>query len=151
MPTDEAEEIIQPPVVARFAALKRLERVALVNEIAQLDRRAFRELLADFMHSEPTPEALQAFADRSPDRWMQAITQAAKLAGYPELDRAAPAAATVNINIAQASDADLVQLIAHTMAGLGVDDAAIGAALEALTNGRTIEGELVAESIESLV
>ena len=56
----------------------------LAEEIVQLSREPFRKLLAELLDARPDLESLQAFANKAPDRFWQAVTQAAKLSGYQE-------------------------------------------------------------------
>ena len=53
-------------------------------QINSLSREPFRELLAELLSCRPTVDALQTFANKSPDRYWQAVTQAGKLSGYQE-------------------------------------------------------------------
>ena len=52
--------------------------------IEQFDRTPFQELLAHLLSRWPEEEALQVFANKYPDRHMQAITMGARLVGYAE-------------------------------------------------------------------
>lgn len=51
-------------------------------ETDRLSRAPFVECLNDLLSAQPTLESLKAFADRSPDRWSQAVAIMARLAGY---------------------------------------------------------------------
>lgn len=55
---------------------------ALRAQIAQLSRDPFADVLAKLLGVKLSPEALQAFADKSPDRWAQAVSIIARPAGY---------------------------------------------------------------------
>ena len=57
---------------------------SLRAQITQLSRDPFRDVLAQLLGVKLTPEALDAFANKSPDRWAQAVVQFAKPAGYTE-------------------------------------------------------------------
>jgi len=52
------------------------------RQLAAFDRRPFRKVLADLIGATPTPAALAAFAARYPDKWAQAVTIFAGLAGF---------------------------------------------------------------------
>lgn len=54
----------------------------LQKHLDSLSRQPFRDALADLLHCKPTKEALQEFANKSPDRYWQAVTLAGKLSGY---------------------------------------------------------------------
>ncbi len=78
--------------------------------MAAYDREPFREILALFLSVAPTCEALQAFANKHPDRWVQALVMLARLCGYTEeLTTDAPIA----VHIAQLSDAELMARLAE--------------------------------------
>ena len=47
-------------------------------------RDPFQNELAKLLNNSPTPSAIQKFANKSPDRYWQSITQAARLAGFNE-------------------------------------------------------------------
>ncbi len=68
----------------RTDALPRLDGRAVAAHIDQLSREPFRELLKRLLEAEPSVEAVQAYAERHPDRWGQLVTMIGKLAGYHE-------------------------------------------------------------------
>lgn len=68
----------------RVTSLAFDDEAARQRMIAGLDRSIFRPKLAKLLGIEPTEEALQEFANKAPDRYWQAVTQAAKLAGFTE-------------------------------------------------------------------
>ena len=49
-----------------------------------LQTEPFREVLGMSLTAMPSQEAWKTFADKSPDRWAQAVTMLARLAGYKE-------------------------------------------------------------------
>ena len=107
----------------KLAAVRAVER-----ELGAFDRRPFREVLAELIQAKPTVEQIKAFAVRYPDKWAQAVTMFAGLAGYEK------GMVTLNVyNVAQLSDVALLQEIAkgeEGMAKLGLRRAPV-----------TIEGE----------
>jgi len=50
--------------------------------IKQLSIEPFQSLLAKLLRCEPTEVAIQAHANKYPDKHLQALTMAARLAGY---------------------------------------------------------------------
>src|SRR2546427_7006229 len=60
-------------------AIKSLEK-----ELVKTERAPFRRALQRVLGFRPTAEALQKFADKSPDKWAQAVTMLAGLAGGEE-------------------------------------------------------------------
>ena len=52
--------------------------------IEQFDRTPFQEALAAHLGCQPTPEALQAFANKYPDRYWQATVMLTRIVGYSE-------------------------------------------------------------------
>lgn len=90
-------------------------------------REPFIRALADFMECQPTMEAIMAFANKSPDRWAQAVTMLAKLAGYSEKIEIEE---NVNINVRTKSDAELIQEL-----GSMLDLKEVGSGVFALLGG----------------
>jgi hypothetical protein len=76
--TDEAEE---PKQLSRNKEYER-ELVHLNAEIQNLSQAPFRKVLAEMLGCKPTIEALQAFANKAPDRWAQSVAIMAKNSGY---------------------------------------------------------------------
>jgi hypothetical protein len=72
--------------------------------IMQMNREPFRAELAKVLGCSPTVEALQDFANKSPDRWAQALSILGKLAGYSEKHIHEH---NVNLNVKTMSDAAL--------------------------------------------
>jgi Arc/MetJ family transcription regulator len=54
----------------------------LVKELTKMERSPYRRALQRILGFRPTAEALQNFANKSPDKWAQAVTMLAGLAGY---------------------------------------------------------------------
>jgi hypothetical protein len=50
--------------------------------LGSMSRVPFRKVLAELVGAKPTPEAVRRFADKYPDRWAQAVSIMAGLAGY---------------------------------------------------------------------
>lgn len=69
--------MIQVPREVRERAVKAVEKA-----IGSFDRRPFQQVLATLIGAAPTMEALETFAARYPDKWAQAVTMFAGLAGY---------------------------------------------------------------------
>ena len=54
------------------------------TQLADLSREPFENELARFLRFAPSDEALQAHANKSPDRWCQAVTMLGKLSGVTD-------------------------------------------------------------------
>ena len=95
-------------------------------ELQNLSRGPFIVALGDFLGCQPTLESIQIAADKSPDRWVQAITMLAKLAGYHDK---LELSGSIGVEIAMLSDADLLTRLevvetelvdgTHTISSLG--------------------------------
>jgi len=95
--TNETQGIVAAALADTFRALTRYER------------RPFMQLLANLLDCKPTPEAIRAFAEKSPDRWAQAVSIMAGLAGF---DRGV--GPTINVyNVGAMSDVELVRRLAE--------------------------------------
>jgi len=76
--------------------------------IKQLSIEPFQSLLAKLLRCEPTEHAIQAHANKYPDKHLQALTMAARLAGY---HKDAPAVQNNMFVVIQGmSDSELRQL-----------------------------------------
>lgn len=94
------------PAEVQVAALEMVGR-----QLAAMSREPFRRLLAQLIGAAPTPEALRRFADKSPDRWAQALSILGGLAGYER------GVVEVNIfNIKGLSDSELMARLAEVEA-----------------------------------
>ena len=106
---------------------KRAERISseeLYEQIQALSPEPFRDLLTRVLNAEPSQKALQAFADKHPDRWGQLVAIVAKPAGYSDKDRPST---EVNIyaQINQMSDAEIMVYIENEMRKVGVNMSAL--------------------------
>lgn len=80
----------------------------LHRDVALMSREPFRALLAELIEAKPTKDNVRIFAEKYPDRWAQAVTQVAKLAGYSErIDVHASGLAGLVQELLGLSDADL--------------------------------------------
>lgn len=102
----------------RTDALPRLDGKAVAAHIDQLSREPFRDLLKRLLEAEPSVEAVQAYAERHPDRWDQLVTMIGKLAGYHE--RLEVANSHV-VALAQLSDSELMGRLGDSLEQLGID------------------------------
>jgi len=64
----------------RVAAADAIDLIA--QQLEALDRAPFRRMLAEVLGVKPTRAALAKFANKSPDRWAQALAILAQLSGY---------------------------------------------------------------------
>lgn len=72
-PDDPPEYAVPRQAIAEFKA-----------EIARLSPEPFQQLLAEFMGCRPEPENIKRFACMYPDKWVAALKNLARLAGYRE-------------------------------------------------------------------
>lgn len=70
----------------------------IAAELSELSRTPFVAELSDWLGTKPTRAALQKFANRFPDRWVNGISALAKLVGYADKSET-----THNINITLAA------------------------------------------------
>lgn len=63
--------------------------------LRQYDRTPFIELLAGWLECLPTEDAVKAFAEKSPDKYISALVQIARVGGYVDKMET-----NVNINVA---------------------------------------------------
>lgn len=87
---------------------------AIANKLLRLDRGPFRDMLVELMGCAPEPAAMREFADKHPDKWAQAVTMMAGLAGFEK-------GVVVNLgvlNVGGMTDAQLIE--EATRAGVAV-------------------------------
>lgn len=91
-------------------------KAEILDQLERLNRSPFRDILAEQLAAMPTAEQMRAYFAKYPDRAMQALTQAARLAGYSEKTEI-----TQNIYaiIAGASDAELMARLTKALETLG--------------------------------
>lgn len=82
---------------------------ATMRELASFSRVPFRKLLGELIGAAPTAEAIKAFAEKHPDRWAQAVTIFAGLAGFEK--------GLVSLNVYNVGAMSDVQLLAEIAAG----------------------------------
>ena len=68
---------------ARYVA-QRMTAAAIEEHFNNMRRDPFKLELIKLIQNSPTSKAIQAFANKAPDRYWQSVTQAAKLAGFSE-------------------------------------------------------------------
>lgn len=76
------EPALPLPQQSRYVALPRPSPQHLKQEVDRLERQPFARVLSNFLACEPNAKAIRLAAKRSPDRWVQSLTQLARLAGY---------------------------------------------------------------------
>lgn len=92
-----------------------------VEATSRLDRQPFREELANFLNASPTPDAIRRFAEKSPDRWANAISALARAAGYADNNIAIKAEQNIYLQIQGKSDAELMVWLENTFYALGLE------------------------------
>ena len=77
----------------------------------------FRDLLKRLLEAEPSVEAVQAYAERHPDRWGQLVTMIGKLAGYHER---LEVESSHSVALRQLSDSELMGRLQDGLEQLGL-------------------------------
>lgn len=90
----------------------------IAAHVANLSRAPFRDLLMRLLEAEPSVEAVQAYAERHPDRWGQLVTMVAKLAGYHER---LEVESSHSVALRQLSDSELMGRLGDSLERLGID------------------------------
>ncbi len=90
----------------------------IAAHVANLSRAPFRDLLMRLLEAEPSVEAVQAYAERHPDRWGQLVTMIAKLSGFNER---LEVETSHSVALAQLSDSELMGRLGDSLEQLGVD------------------------------
>lgn len=85
-------------------------------KLRHYDRQPFLDLLQHWIDNSPAAEDIEKLAKRSPDKYVSAITQLARIAGFTEKTEAT---VDVNINVSRMSDSQLEDELAKH--GLLVD------------------------------
>lgn len=117
-PQIDLSALVEPEKQKReVLTVQKLRRAALDPKKIQKHlfashREPFVRALADFLECQPTMEAIKGFADKSPDRWAQAVTMMARLAGYSEKLEVTE---NININVRNKSDAEILQELSSVM------------------------------------
>ena len=102
----------------RTDALPKLSGKAVSAHIDALSREPFRDVLKRLLGAEPSVEAVQAYAERHPDRWGQLVTMIGKLAGYHER---LEVESSHSVALRQLSDSELMGRLQDSLGQLGVD------------------------------
>lgn len=111
----------------------------LEKELRKSAREPFKRALTRLLGFRPTAEALQKWADKSPDRWAQAIGIMANLAGYEK---------GINITVtakpvAELSDSQLLEEYLKSEAALKARALARNAARAQGASGEVVDAEVL--------
>ena len=98
-----------------MAEAPQLGHTEIHEQLENLSRRPFRALLARILACAPSDEAIQALAERSPDRWGQFLSLASKPAGYNDK---LEVEGSIALKINDLSDAELLAQISANRAVL---------------------------------
>ena len=102
----------------RTDALPKLSGKAVSAHIDALSREPFRDVLKRLLEAEPSVEAVQAYAERHPDRWGQLVTMIAKLSGFNER---LEVETSHSVALAQLSDSELMGRLGDSLEQLGIN------------------------------
>lgn len=78
--------------------------LSLRQRLIALDKEPFVQVLQELLENKPSPEALQNFAEKWPDKWAHSLSTLAKLAGF-EVDQPST---NINLVVGGMSYAELV-------------------------------------------
>lgn len=98
LPAPPAQEPAQNRMV-------RMTREMIEEELSLYSRLPFRTVLADILECAPTTEALQAFANASPDKWANALKAVATIYGFTEKTEVVH---DIRVTISRMSDSELL-------------------------------------------
>jgi len=84
-----------------------LTRESIRSEVRRVMRDPWQRILTDYVGTAPSLKALQKFADKSPDRWIQGAVMLAQLAGYTKEINVNHGGVVEHVHVM--SDADLQQ------------------------------------------
>lgn len=106
----------------------------LRRRLQAYDRTPFLDLLGVFLECAPTELDIKAMAKKNPDKWMNAMSQLARTAGFTDKTETTH---NVNLNIGQMSDSQLEDRVRHLQQQLALPapdegSAAIDAVFEEL-------------------
>ncbi len=90
----------------------------IAAHVANLSREPFRDVLKRLLQAEPSVEAVQAYAERHPDRWGQLVTMIAKLSGFNER---LEVETSHSVALAQLSDSELMARLQEKLQDLGIE------------------------------
>lgn len=130
--------------MSNYPRLTPAQSASLREKIASGDSQPFNEVTAILLENGPTPDAISKYANKYPDRWMQAVTQAAKLTG--RFDKDSPHT-EINIyaKISTMSDAELIVEVENMFNKMGMKAPSVqdllGLAREDTPTGLTIDQE----------
>jgi len=88
----------------------------ILSELQELRRGPFREALSECLGNRPTAEAWSALAEKSPDRWSQAIGTLARASGFRdqiEVD----ADVSLGRRVSEMSDMEMLNRLAELRGG----------------------------------
>jgi len=88
------------------------------DHLKNYDRSPFLNLLGMYLELFPSPEALEAFAERYPDKYLMGLHVLARTAGFTDKTEAT---VQVNVNVRTMSDSQLEDRLARMASELGIE------------------------------
>jgi hypothetical protein len=85
--------------------------------LKQYDRMPFIELLAGWLECMPSADAISAFAERAPDKYIASLVQIARVAGFTEKTETE---VNVNVAISKMSDSQIEDKLREVTGRLGL-------------------------------
>jgi len=90
----------------------------IIEDIAVASKEPFRYQLAKMLECAPDAKSLKLFAKKSPEKWVQAVNNLAKLSGYNEAERGGDTNIYMQIN--NLPDSDLLAQLHTTLSAIKV-------------------------------
>lgn len=78
--------------------------------LQRYNREPFIDLLTEWLQHAPSPDKIQEFADKNPDKYMMALSHIAKLSGFTEKQESE---VNVNVRVHELSDSQLEDQLAN--------------------------------------
>jgi hypothetical protein len=86
-------------------------------QLRNYNRTPFLDLIQHFLEAAPTIQDIEKLASRSPDKYIAALTQLARIGGFTEKTESTT---NINLNVATMSDSQLEDELRKAQAELGI-------------------------------
>lgn len=146
-PTNSTEELSKEEKQALANQERERQALVLKEQLANLDRTPFREVLADFLSCKPSQAQIQAFAAKNPDKWVQSLLMLGKLGNYTEKTPETTINLYQNLNLK--SDAEVMVFIENEFSKAGLEIPDLRGMIQPRVRDITGESSVVAESTPS--
>lgn len=86
------------------APAPRYDEEELRRSLQRYNRQPFVDLLSEWLQCAPSPERVREFAEKNPEKYIQAVSQLARLGGFTEKTESQ---VSVNVRVEELSDSQL--------------------------------------------